>query len=244
MFKILDQKEKEIVIDAMEEKNVKAGEWVINQGEEGDVLYVVESGELDCFKKYSGKPEPVYLKTYTPGEFFGELALLYNAPRAASIKAKVDCKLFALDRPTFNHIVKDSSMRKRQKYDDFVKNWSLLSSLEDDYDKVKIVDTFSSETYKQHEKIINKGDKEGQIFILMCGKVAAENDQNEVLFEFSKQGDYFGEIPFIFKKQQPFNFVALAESEVITIPGSSYKSTLKQVESKLIKNGEMYQKYL
>ena len=52
----------------------------------------------------------MFLKIYEPGEAFGELALLYNAPRAASIKAKTDCLLWALDRNTFNHIVKDASM--------------------------------------------------------------------------------------------------------------------------------------
>lgn len=44
MFSALDKNEQEIVINAMEEKNFKKGDWVINQGEEGDVLYVVESG--------------------------------------------------------------------------------------------------------------------------------------------------------------------------------------------------------
>jgi cAMP-dependent protein kinase regulator len=44
------------------------------------------------------------------GEAFGELALLYNAPRAASIKAKTDSVLFSLDRETFNNIVKEAAM--------------------------------------------------------------------------------------------------------------------------------------
>jgi len=48
------------------------------------------------------------LKTYKPGEAFGELALLYNAPRAATIKAKTESILFSLDRECFNHIVKGS----------------------------------------------------------------------------------------------------------------------------------------
>ena len=57
-----------------------------------------------------GESEEKYLKTYEPGEAFGELALLYNAPRAATIKAKNNCTLWVLDRNTFNHIVKDASM--------------------------------------------------------------------------------------------------------------------------------------
>lgn len=50
MFSVLDEKEKDIVIGSMEEKNFVAGDWVIKQGEEGDVLYVVDSGNLDVFK--------------------------------------------------------------------------------------------------------------------------------------------------------------------------------------------------
>ena len=53
------------------------------------------------------------MKTYQPGEAFGELALLYNAPRAATIVAKTNCVLWQLDRSTFNHIVKDASQQKR-----------------------------------------------------------------------------------------------------------------------------------
>ena len=55
------------------------------------------------------------IKNYLPGDYFGELGLLYNTPRAASIKAKVDSIVWALDRETFNNIIKDSWKKKREK---------------------------------------------------------------------------------------------------------------------------------
>jgi len=76
------------------------------------VLYVVDQGELDCFKRFKSDEEEKLLKTYKPGESFGELALLYNAPRAATIRAKTDAVLFSLDRDCFNGIVKDAAQKR------------------------------------------------------------------------------------------------------------------------------------
>lgn len=53
MFSVLNEEELNIVIGAMEECRFKSGDWVIKQGEAGDILYVVEEGTLDCFKKFS-----------------------------------------------------------------------------------------------------------------------------------------------------------------------------------------------
>lgn len=52
MFNGLDEKEMEVVIDAMDEKRTTKGTNIIIQGERGNELYVVEEGELDCFKKF------------------------------------------------------------------------------------------------------------------------------------------------------------------------------------------------
>mmetsp|Transcript_30052 Transcript_30052/g.22308 ORF Transcript_30052/g.22308 Transcript_30052/m.22308 type:complete len:118 (+) Transcript_30052:446-799(+) len=117
MFNALDEKEFSIVVDAIEEVKVKPGDAVIREGDQGDCMYVVEQGELDCTKVFKGNSQPTHLKVYKPGEGFGELALLYNAPRAATITASTDGILWKLDRDTFNHIVKDAASRKREKYD-------------------------------------------------------------------------------------------------------------------------------
>jgi cAMP-dependent protein kinase regulator len=146
MFMALDEDELDVVVDAMDEKKYKAGEAVITEGEKGDFLYVVESGDLQCFKQFAGEKEPKHLKDYVPGDAFGELALLYNSPRAATIKAKSDCHLWVLDRNTFNHIVKDAAARKRDKYEDFLKSVEILKGM-DHYERAKLADAIKEMTF-------------------------------------------------------------------------------------------------
>ena len=67
----------------------------------------MEEGILTCTKKFDPNSEvETFLKEYTPGESFGELALLYNAPRAATIVCKTDSQLWSLERGAFNAIIK------------------------------------------------------------------------------------------------------------------------------------------
>jgi len=109
MFRNLDDKDMEIVVNAMKVVKFKENDIIIKQGDEGNDLYLLESGECEWFKVFPNEKQEKKLREYSPGETFGELALLYNAPRAATIRATEDCLLFALDRETFNNIAKDAS---------------------------------------------------------------------------------------------------------------------------------------
>lgn len=126
MFSALEPKELEIVVGAIEEIKGSPGDVIIKEGDQGDCMYVLEQGTLTCTKVFPGNTEPTWLKDYAPGEGFGELALLYNAPRAATIAAKTDFVIWKLDRDTFNNIVKDAAAKKREKHDNFLQNVEIL----------------------------------------------------------------------------------------------------------------------
>lgn len=107
---------------------------------------MVETGTLSCTKVFPGKLEPTFLKKYEPGDAFGELALLYNAPRAATITADTECLLWSLDRGTFNHIVKDSSQKRREKYENFLSKVKIMETMEP-YERSVLSDAFREEHF-------------------------------------------------------------------------------------------------
>jgi cAMP-dependent protein kinase regulator len=108
---------------------------------------------LDCYRRVG--QEERHLKIYEPGESFGELALLYNAPRAATIICKTDVILFSLDRECFNHIVKDAAMKKREKYEEFLSKIELLDQM-DPYERMKIADALKVESYAAGDFIVRE----------------------------------------------------------------------------------------
>ena len=74
--------------------SVEAGELVIRAGEVGDRFYIVGDGELDIFA------EGLH-RTAQQADYFGEIALLRDVPRTATVKATVDSQLYALQRDKF-----------------------------------------------------------------------------------------------------------------------------------------------
>lgn len=72
-----------------------AGEEVIVQGEIGDRFYLIEEGEVEVFEN------GVFRRNEGPGESFGEIALLHDVPRTATVRATANTRLLALDRDQF-----------------------------------------------------------------------------------------------------------------------------------------------
>ena len=105
------------------------------------------------------------MKTYQPGEAFGELALLYNAPRAATITANETSVLWKLDRDTFNHIVKGAAQKRREKYEAFLESVSIFETMEP-YERSKLADGFVEHKFKKDDMIIKEGEEGKDLFLL------------------------------------------------------------------------------
>ena len=98
----MDHYERSKLADAIKEKKFAAGSQVIKQGEQGDSFYILVDG--DAYVTLNASGDEVVMK-YQPGDYFGELALLKDEPRAANVFAKSDCKCISLDRKSFKRLL-------------------------------------------------------------------------------------------------------------------------------------------
>jgi cAMP-dependent protein kinase regulator len=222
MFNSLEPSDMDVIILAMKECSFSAGTKVIEEGESGDYLFVIEKGSLECMKVINGESKVV--KTCSEGDVFGELALLYNCPRAANVVASCQCVCWQLDRETFSHIVKDSAVRRREKYDNFLQSVTLLSNV-DMYERSQIADALVSETFSAGQYVVKQDEPGSKFYIVESGSLYALKDDSRV--RDYKPGDYFGELALL--KNQPRAASIVVSSESARLVSMSRQSFSKML---------------
>jgi cAMP-dependent protein kinase regulator len=172
----------------MFEKKVESNETIIRQGEEGDNFYVVDQGIFDI---YVNMQKVIQIG---PGGSFGELALMYNTPRAATVIATTPGILWGVDRVTFRNIITSIAFQKRKLYRNFLKTVPILASLRAP-EVTKICDALEPITYEEGDVVIEQGSVADYFYIIEQGeasvtKIDDQGVERKVLE--LKPGDYFG----------------------------------------------------
>lgn len=247
LFASLEKKDLKIVIDAMEEKIFEEGSTVIRQGDDGAELFLVGEGMLECFRVNKKGEEAKKVKEYGPGEAFGELALLYNAPRAATIKAQTHSVLYSLDRDTFNVIVKDSAAKKREHFEQSLKNVKVLESISA-YERSQISDAIKEEHFKKGHTIIQQGDVGDTFYMISEGeavakKVFEDGGEEKEVMQY-KAGDYFGELALLRNEPRAASVVAKTDLVVMRLERNSFKRMIGPLEEILKRNMKHYQTFV
>lgn len=173
------------------------------------------------------------------------LSLLYNTPRAASIIANEECVLYALDRDCFNAIVKDSSIKRRERYENFIAKVELLQEL-DSYDRNNFCDVLESETFEPGTYVFKQGEPGNKFYFIEEGTADAlmvKAGKEEVVFKF-KANDYFGELALLNDAPRAAGIKATSKLKVCSIERDAFKRLLGPLEDLLKKNSAKYDKYL
>jgi len=234
----------EKIIDAMFLKAVAKGEDVITEGDVGDYFYIVKSGHFDIFQTRDEQAQKVKVFEASAGFAFGELALLYNAPRAATVTATEKSEVWCLERMAFRVLVVQASEERFKENVAFLRRCDIFAEL-DAEETAALAEVLLEEDFEGDEAILEQGDKDNNMFILRKGEAVAciKGDQGEVEVMKYNQGDYFGEIALLLGEPRKASVYAVGNVTCLYISRDTFNRILGPLRDFLQRNIGKYQRY-
>ncbi|XP_016940545.3 cGMP-dependent protein kinase 1 isoform X2 [Drosophila suzukii] len=229
---LMDKERKEMVINAMAPASYKKHSLIIHEHEEGSEIYVSAEGQYDVIR--GGQ----LVANFGPATVFGELAILYNAPRQATIQAATDARVWKITRETFRAIMQISGSREREENLQFLRSAPFLQEFDQSL-LLKVVDLLQRKFYETDSCIVREGEVGNEFYIIRCGTVTIkkrDEQQQEQIVAKRKRGDYFGEQALLNADVRQASVYADAPgTEVLMLDREafiSYLGTIKQLREK------------
>jgi len=172
LFTHCSSAQRDNLVDALEECKAGVHQMISTQGDAGDAFFIVRKGEYVVLLKEKGE---VPVHKYKQGGTFGELALLYNQPRAASVKCVTAGVLFKLDRATFRHVLMAGTKETANVGSKLLKRVHLLEGLTDSQ-VASLVTILTEETFTDGATVCEQGDVMDSLFMVKEGLVQQSTD--------------------------------------------------------------------
>jgi len=241
LFSHLDENERSDIFDAMFPSNAMPGEVIIQQGDEGDNFYIIDSGDVEIF--VNGE------KVISIGEggSFGELALIYGTPRAATVKALTDVKLWGIDRDSYRRILMGSTIRKRKMYEEFLAKVSILENL-DKWERLTVADALEAVNFENEQEVVKQGEPGDDFYIIVDGSacVTQYRTEGEESCEVGSLGpsDYFGEIALMLDRPRAATVTARGALKCVKLDRARFERVLGPCSEILKRNIQQYNSFV
>ncbi|CDS42392.1 cAMP dependent protein kinase type II regulatory [Echinococcus multilocularis] len=226
LFSELDDAELVDVINAMFTKTAEPEEDIIKQHDDGDNFYVIDSGrfEVKIEDRVSGVK---VVKVYENEGFFGELALMYNSPRSATVTAVTEGILWALSRQSFRRHVLGHAAKRRRAFIELLHSVPILQDLTS-YQRMSLADNLQLKSIPKSEIIIREGEPGDALFFVMEGVVGVRRRQGSTEKELGKieKGGYFGELALLSNKPRAASVYAVTDVTLAMLGVESFERLL------------------
>lgn len=180
LFRNMDEKAIQAVVDSATKLKVNAGEVIIAQGDlEADTFYVVESGECRVYKTDSTGKQRALNTVYRPGTGFGELALLYDAPRAATVRAIKPTRLWIIRRDVLLAIKRRASELELKEKEQAVNDSDCFFVLSKEQ-KAKLVDALRHVEFRAGDLVEDEETFGQKLYLVLRGALTISRGGKQV----------------------------------------------------------------
>lgn len=246
LFQQLDQTQRKMVVNVMQQVKVKSGDVIIKEGEDGDTFYVVEDGKFDVYQYDKDLQDDKVVDNKVMGDCFGELALMYNAPRNATVVASSDATLRSVRQHVFSRLVREAREKQVYQFSEWLKEVELLKPLSN-FERLHLVEAIELVDFDKGTILFDQGDAGDAMYVVVEGAVnfSIKNDKGEYTkIEGPKgtchPGDYFGERALMNNAPRKAAASCGEFSRLLKIDRTAFEAILGPLSSIMKKKEETY----
>jgi len=225
---LLEEPEIEAILETMEYFEFRSNEFIVQQGKSGTTFFVTQKGS--CEVSVNGH----IMNTLPHGKAFGGLALLYNCPRTATVKAIEECGVWGANGGTFHKVLQENAQKhyaENRKFLDSIRMFDGLTNKQKD----RVGEAFFAEVFETGVRVVTEGDsmtaiyfvKKGDLAVYQGGKVNADGALAGAK-ELMKigPGDCFGERALVNQQTQDNTVVSSSKCECLCVSVNELKEVL------------------
>jgi CRP-like cAMP-binding protein len=203
----LSEEQRVLISESVYAIRLEKDEVLFGKGSHAFAFYIIRDGMMDVLldgKTSSG----IYLQ---PGSSFGELALLYDSPRSATLRCSKAGTLWVLPKANFRHVASLCFKQRIKEYSDFISRIPAISSSFGSENLDMLADVIEEVTILEGESLCEEGYDNGMLFVIYQGECEMERDDQTITLT---KGDWVGEEQVL--KGTPAAFTVTVVSEDCT----------------------------
>ncbi len=244
LFSALSPQSLHSLIDKVRLVEVAAGDFVFREGDSETTLYVVCEGRLAAFRG----PSKLSLGELKDGDFFGEVSLVINQPRGATVRAIVDSELLAIDREVLGQLIAKEPqvlvvlfrfLRERL-IDNLMKTSPLFSPFGGE-ERDRLIRRFQFLEVAAGTSLLREGQPASALFVVMAGSLEVTRLKEGIPQQLVilGRGDVFGEMSLLARAGAAASVTARSKCLVLELPAKAFREVIMTHPQVLVFVGEL-----
>jgi ATP-binding cassette subfamily B protein len=236
-FRAMPEEVRRLVADACEVASYDFGNVIVREGEDADAFYVLVSGTARVVKQ-AGSANEVPLSLLRRGDSFGEMGLLDESTRVATVRASGPVRALRLDRSVFRALTRRQPEVREQferlarirAIQNLLRLYSTFRVLSDE-DLGRLAAELEPVEAAEHELVIREGAEQGPLYVVEEGRLRTyvEKDGKQDDIEYLRKGDVFGEVSVLSDAPRSATVEALTPCRLLALPVDRLRALLEEI---------------
>jgi HlyB family type I secretion system ABC transporter len=202
LLRLLPADVRKVVLDSFSAETISFGTPIVKEHEPSAGFYVLVSGKARVVKQGDNGAE-IALNVLKPGDSFGEMSLLSDAPAKATVRAVSEVQVLKLDKSVFHAVLQNNPQIKKylelqsqhRSLQNFFHLYAPFKGLPPDAYEMLLKEIEKVEV-APNTMVIRQGDRPGPLFIVETGRLRVFNENNgeRQYRAYLRKGDFFGEM--------------------------------------------------